>query len=64
MTPAVNAALLLRRCRDLPEHMVAQVRYNRIVMVIPGGADSIKCWDAFLQALGEELATLAKGEAP
>jgi hypothetical protein len=43
--------------------MVAQVRFHRIVMVVPGGSDTIQCWEACLQALGEELAKLAEGES-
>jgi hypothetical protein len=57
-----KVALLHCRCRDLPEHMVAQARFQRIVMVVPGGKDTIECWDACLQALGEVLAKLSEGK--
>jgi hypothetical protein len=57
-----QVTLLRCRCRDLPEHMVAQARFQRIVMVVPGGKDTIECWDACLQALGEDLAKLSEGE--
>lgn len=58
-TPAV---MLTCRCRDLPEHMVAQARFNRIVMVVPGGSDTIQCWEACLSALGQALGKLSEGE--
>lgn len=41
---------------------MAQERFHRIVMVVPGGSDTIQCWEACLSALGEALAQLSEGE--
>jgi hypothetical protein len=55
------APCAVHRCRDLPEHMVAKACFTKIIMVVPGPKPP-SCWDAYLDALGKQLARLAAGK--